>query len=79
MTEWRDVSGYEGLYEINNLGEVRSLRPGTRIADKEKHIMRQKYDSKGYLRVNLHKNGHCRAELVSRMVASAFVPNPNGY
>lgn len=41
--------------------------------------MRQKYDTKGYLRVNLHKNGHCRAELVSRMVASAFIPNPNGY
>lgn len=79
MEEWRDIPGYEGLYEVSNTGKVRSLRMGTRIIDKENHIMQQKYDSKGYLRVNLHKNGRCKAELVSRMVAEAFVPNPNGY
>lgn len=76
---WREIPGYEGLYEVSNTGRIRSLRPKTRIADKEGGIMRQKYDIKGYLRVNLHKEGKCRAELVSRKVAEAFIPNPNNY
>jgi hypothetical protein len=40
--------------------------------------MREKYDDKGYARVNLHKDGVCKAELVSRLVATAFIPNPEG-
>ena len=49
----------------------------TRIIDKQERIMREKVDDKGYLRVNLHKNGICKSELVSRLVAKAFIPNPN--
>ena len=63
---WREIPGYEGLYEVNNTERIRSLRPKTRIADKEGGIMRQKYDTKGYLRVNLHKEGKCRAEKLQR-------------
>lgn len=40
--------------------------------------MRQKFDQRGYLRVNLHKDGKCKALLVSRLVAMAFIPNPLG-
>ena len=39
--------------------------------------MRQKRDNHGYMRVNLHKDGVCKSELVSRLVAKAFIPNPN--
>lgn len=74
---WRPVVGYEDYYEVSNIGRVRSLRKATRIADKENRIMRQKYDQRGYLRVNLHKDGRCKAELVSRLVAIAFIPNVN--
>ncbi len=74
--EWRDVVGYEDLYQVSNSSRVRSKRDKTRIADKENRIMRQKMDDKGYLRVNLHKDGRCKAELVSRLVANAFIPNP---
>lgn len=77
--EWRPIPGYENLYEVSNEGRVRSLRIGTRIKVKENRIMCQKYDTNGYLRVNLHKDGSQRSELVSRMVAKAFVPNPNGF
>lgn len=79
MEEWRPVVGYEGLYEVSSIGRVRSLRKNTRIVDKTENIMRQKNDNKGYFRVNLHKDGKCKAELVSRLVARAFIPNPNGY
>ena len=77
--EWRDVVGYEGLYQVSSIGRVRSLRENTRIVDKENGIMRQKYDRRGYLRVNLHKDGKCKALLVSRLVAMAFIDNPDNY
>lgn len=77
--EWRDVVGYEDLYQVSNTGRVRSKRAKTRIADKYNRIMRQKSDNHGYLRVNLHKDGICKAELVSRLVARAFIPNPDDF
>ena len=62
---------------VSSTGRVKSLREDTRIADKTNRIMRQKFDDKGYLRVNLHRNKKCKAELVSRLVALAFIPNPD--
>lgn len=73
---WLPVKGYEGLYEVSNIGRVRSLYKATRIIDKEDSILRQKFDNRGYFRVNLYKNGKCKAELVSRLVASSFINNP---
>ena len=75
--EWRDCVGYEGLYEVSNIGRVRSLRRKTRIADKDNNVMRLKTDDHGYYRVNLHKDGKCKGELVSRLVAQAFISNPD--
>lgn len=77
--EWKDCVGYEGLYQVSNLGNVRSLWEKTRIADKNARIMRQKEDQRGYMRVNLRKNGATKAELVSRLVAKAFIPNPDNH
>ena len=74
---WQPVKGYEGLYEVSNQGRVKSLRKNTRITDKQQNIMLQKDDGKGYFRVNLYKDGICKAELVSRLVANAFIQNPD--
>lgn len=74
---WKDVVGYEELYSVSSCGRVKSKLKNTRIADKENRIMKQKHDNKGYLRVNLHKDGNCKAELVSRLVAKSFIPNPD--
>ena len=76
--EWRDVVGYESLYEVSSESRIRSKIDKTRIVDKNERIMRQKQDDKGYMRVNLHKDGRCKSELVSRLVANAFIPNPDG-
>ena len=74
---WLPVVGYENLYEVSDRGRVRSLIRKTRISDKENFIMKQKTDANGYFRVNLHKDGMFKkSELVSRMVAIAFIPNP---
>lgn len=75
--EWRACVGYEGLYEVSNIGRVRSLYRKTRIKDKGSSVMSLKTDQHGYYRVNLHKDGKCKGELVSRLVAQAFIPNPD--
>ena len=77
MEEWKDVVGYEGLYEVSDMGRIRSKRKNTRIKDKENMIMKQKFDNHGYLRINLTKDKRQRSLLVSRIVAEAFIENPN--
>ena len=73
---WRECIGYEGLYLVSNFGRVKSLYPSTRIKDKENYVMTPKIDNHGYKRVNLHKDKNNKAELISRLVANTFIPNP---
>lgn len=73
---WKDISGYEGLYQVSNTGKVRSLNyKGTG----KKKIL--KTGNTGYKRlykmVNLHKNKKQKPHYVHRLVAEAFIPNPN--
>lgn len=68
--EWRDVVGYEGRYQVSNLGRVRKL-------NKQKTILRQ-HDNKGYFRCVLRKENKQIKYLVHRLVAQAFLPNPQG-
>lgn len=74
--EWLPVVGYENFYEVSSHGRVRSKRINTRIVDKQNKIMRQKGDRNGYFRVNLNDGNKCKACLVSRLVAEAFLSNP---
>ena len=68
--EWKPVVGYEGLYEVSNLGRVKSLpRNGTIKTEK---ILRQYENGYGYLHVGLRNNG-LKTKLVHRLVADAFL------
>ena len=67
---WKDIVGYQGLYKISSLGRVNSYH-----RNKEK-ILSATY-SVGYLRVGLSKNGDCEIKLLHRLLAMAFIPNPN--
>lgn len=69
---WRPVVGYEGLYEVSNFGRVRSLGNRTH---KGVHILKQANKGK-YLFVELCKDGVRKQFLVHRLVAQAFIPNP---
>jgi hypothetical protein len=74
---WKDIEGYEGLYQVSNIGRVKSFpRHGTVANGK---IMKQHYDSKGYARVCLSKNGQKQNCKTHRLVAKAFIPNPHHY
>lgn len=69
--EWKPVKGFEGLYEISNLGRVKSLWYGREKILKPEKIL-------GYLRVVLCRNGKKKKLFVHRLVAIAFLPNPKG-
>jgi hypothetical protein len=67
----KDIIGYEGLYAVTSCGKVWSY--------KSKKFLKQRLDKDGYPRVTLHKNGKLKTYHVHKLVALAFVPNPNGY
>jgi hypothetical protein len=69
--EFRDIEGYEGLYRISNQGKVYSVK-------RDKFLKPQKKKN-GYLHVNLSKNEKQKFYYVHRLVASAFIPNPQNY
>lgn len=70
---WRPVVGYEGLYEVSNCGNVRSLN-----YHREKRVeLLKPVEVKRYLRVDLRKNNETNHHLVHRLVGEAFIPNPN--
>src|ERR1035437_76162 len=68
------VPGYSDMYEVSNMGRVRNIL-GHRCANKDgtRRFIKNK---KGYLRVKLKRNGVCKLVLVHRLVAMAFIPNP---
>lgn len=76
MTEeiWRDIENYKGLYQISNLGRVKSLKDN-RGKYREKILKLQKSE-KNYLFVFLYKNGKPKKYWIHKLVANAFIPNP---
>ena len=74
--EWRDIQGYEGLYQVSNMGRVKSLN--YRNTGKE-GILKRYGDCHGYPIVGLYKDGKSKCYLVHRLVATAFCENPEGY
>ena len=73
---WKDIEGYEGLYQVSNMGRVKSLnyhRTG-------KEGILEGYDNGyGYLQVQLWKDGKDKKCRINRLVAQAFLENPEGY
>jgi len=70
LEEWRPIAGYEGLYEVSNMGRVRSI---TRY----KKVIKPTITNSGYYQYQLWHNGTYRTGLAHRLVAKAFVPNPD--
>lgn len=64
---WKDIAGYEGLYQVSNLGNVKSKRKILKPIDGE------------YKKVGLSKNGIQNTLYIHRLVANAFLENSNNY
>ncbi len=83
MTEvWKDIEGYEGLYQVSNLGKIKSIPHviktwrGEFVSKEKICVLSQEHN--GYLMKYLSKNGKKKFHLVHRLVAQAFLPNPLG-
>jgi hypothetical protein len=80
---WKDIKGYEGLYQVSNLGRVRSLdryvrhkKIGSIRLLKGKIMSPTVSSSTGYLVTTLYNKGKGKQVTIHRLVAEAFIPNP---
>ncbi len=85
--QWKPVPEWEGIYEVSNRGQVRSVERtvtfetvrGTWNCHYESRIMKQHTNASGYRRVTLSHQGRSKSYLVHRLVAAAFLgPCPDG-
>ena len=67
---WKDIGGYEGIYQISNMGRVRNNR---------NKILKPNESQHGYLKIELHKKSNRRTVHIHRLVALAFIDNPHNY
>lgn len=85
MESWKDVVGYEVIYEVSNTGKVRSKEGKTThsVLHGEKvwksRILKEKNPKGRDVRVSLWKNKKDKSYLVHQLVAKTFIPNPSGY
>ena len=82
MEEWKDIKGYEGIYQVSSYGRVRSLdriveRKGKGDFFIKGRVLTQSDDTNGYMKVSLTKHDQKRTFKVHRLVAIHFLDNPN--
>ena len=75
---WKDVKGFEGEYQVSNLGKVKSFRKWKRANSPDEYILHPSKTERGYQNVTLYGKNGKRKILVHRLVAETFVPNPDG-
>lgn len=78
MEVWKDVVGYEGIYQVSNLGNVKrtSKVRGVNIKYRDNYYLKTMDNGKGYLRVKLSNDGKSKRVMLHRIIAEAFVHNP---
>lgn len=73
---WKPVQGFEGLYEVSNYGRVKSIGSYNTC---KRGILKPMTDSDGYLHIRMYNSGVSKDVSIHRLVAIAFIPNPNNY
>ena len=85
--EWKEIKGYEGLYEVSNFGKVRSINHKMKQKTKggviiersiKGKVLKGNPDKDGYLQVYLCKNGKSKPRKIHRLVAEHFIPIEEG-
>lgn len=81
---WKDINEFEGYYMISSYGRVKSVIRTVKSCDRiggyrtvNERIMSTRIDKYGYLTVKLNKDGHFKHCTIHRLLAQAFIPNPN--
>ena len=74
MEIWKEIKGYEGKYWVSNLGRVKSKFKILTLTLPKKTLLKRSQ----YYQITLHKNKHTsKTYMIHRLVAEAFIPNPN--
>lgn len=76
---WKDITGFEGLYQISNLARIKSLPKKIGARNKGETFLKYKFNPAGYPIVGLCKDSKYKWFLVHRLTAIYFIPNPNNY
>ena len=89
MEIWKTLKGYEGDYEVSNMGNVRSVDKvftcyslrGNGIHERTRYgrVLQPSIQNNGYCVVWLSRNGKVKAHTVHRLIATTFIENPNNY
>ena len=75
METWKDIKGYEGLYQVSDLGRIKRF-----VKDKKGRVLKPSAGKGGYINVNLSKNGVSITKTIHTLVAITFLNHiPNGY
>lgn len=77
---WKDIKGWEGLYQISNKGRVKSLTKvtkfGNRLKVNKEMILKPTIGKRGYYTVNFFDGDRSKTATLHRLIAEAFIPNP---
>lgn len=90
---WKSIKGWEDYYEVSNTGKVRSKERVIRDKNfsksgkpfnrkrvfKSRELIGSEVSKQGHISIGLFKNGRSTTELIHRLVAEAFIPNPKKY
>lgn len=81
METWKDVVGYEGIYKVSNLGNVQRVSSfrGVNKRYLDNYYLNARDNGKGYLRIKLTINNKSKRVMLHRIIAEAFIENPNNY
>ena len=74
---WKDIKGYEGIYQVSNTGKIKSLKRTYKNRICKEKIKTPVITPKGYYRVGLCKEGKTKFYYIHRLVAQTFLPNEN--
>lgn len=80
---WKDIKNYEGIYQVSNLGRVRSLTRKVKTFNgfrtTKGQLLKPLKTNRNYFRVDLKQNQQNKYVFIHRLVAETFIPNPNNY